>query len=259
MKNNSLPMIATVLAAAALLAALRPQKPPTPEPDPALAELARQMQSLEKKIERLDEGVVRLQIDKADAQLLEELRNAKPITAPAPEANGTPDLADFHAYLVELEERFSGVRMELVKGFEIKPTDYELAELKLTVNDPQASETDRIRALQILRRNDARTPEVIIAALQLYQQSDNARIQADVFRQLNGETHPAMRQPLLHAAANHASDNVREEAIETLGNFLPDQQIFNELVRIAEVDTDRGVKREALQQLERAQRRAEGR
>lgn len=120
--------------------------------------------------------------------------------------------------------------------------------------DPLASEAERLDALSGLRGNhqadgtDARLavlPEMILLA----QTTQDAATRADVWRQLSHVTDRSLLAPLLDSLQNDASDEVREEAAETLADFLPDPAAKSALEYAAQYDPDEGVRRQAADSL----------
>ena len=122
------------------------------------------------------------------------------------------------------------------------------------------TEEEKLQALRGLRgRTDAAGQDARIAIvpemLELARTTQDPVVKADVWRQMSGCTDPALRYPLLESAANDTGNKVREEAIETLSDFLPDPEVEAQLRHIMENDPDRGVRREAEKSLERWKRR----
>ena len=88
--------------------------------------------------------------------------------------------------------------------------------------------------------------------MDLAMSSENARIRADVFRNLEGLTDPSMKAPLLNGLAKDPSANVREEAAETLGPFAAqDPNVRQWLEYAAENDSSQGVRNQARRSLSR--------
>jgi HEAT repeat protein len=79
---------------------------------------------------------------------------------------------------------------------------------------------------------------------------DSAR--ADVVRQLDGSTDPALPQRLLPLLRADPSPEVRSEAAETLASFLPDAEVEHALRDAAASDPSEWVRNEATSALEHA-------
>jgi HEAT repeat protein len=71
-----------------------------------------------------------------------------------------------------------------------------------------------------------------------------------VWRQLSGVTDRRLLQPLLDALAFDTSVNAREEAAETLSDFLPDPAAESALRHAADNDPDEGVREDAREYLD---------
>jgi hypothetical protein len=104
-----------------------------------------------------------------------------------------------------------------------------------------APETERLEALRGLR--GARLPDgtdarlaVVDDMVRLAETSADAEVRADVWRQLSHMTEQSMLSPLLSALRNDSVDKVREEAAETLADFLPDERVRRALQHAAEND-----------------------
>jgi len=121
-------------------------------------------------------------------------------------------------------------------------------------NDPGIAERDRLDALRRLRgKRNADGTDARLAAVQgmveLARYSENASTRADVWRQLSGVTDPGMRQALLDALRDDPSPEVREEAAETLADFLPDAAVQAALQWAADNDPDADVRAQAFESL----------
>ena len=146
--------------------------------------------------------------------------------------------------------QWADFRQEAMMEGRIKADEEAVAMFKQQVLDGNLSEGDRLRALRLLRSNDARTPEVVKSMMDLVRTSDNARVRADIFRQLDGVTDPALGSTLVEFVTNDQSENVREEAAEALSSFAGDPTIRELLTHIAEQDPSKDVREEALESIE---------
>jgi hypothetical protein len=116
--------------------------------------------------------------------------------------------------------------------------------------DLAASEEERLQGLRALRGQrledgtDARLL-VLDDMLELARGSQDGAVRADVWRQLSGVTDRRLLQPLLDALAFDTSVKAREEAAETLADFLPDPAADAALRHAADNDPDKGVREDA--------------
>jgi hypothetical protein len=116
-----------------------------------------------------------------------------------------------------------------------------------TAKSGAATEQEMLLALRNLRMaqtangKDARL-DVLQEMIRLGESSQSEKARADVWRQLSGVTDRSLLQPLLHALQNDPAAKVREEAAETLGDFLPDASAHNALLFAAENDASPDVR-----------------
>jgi len=111
------------------------------------------------------------------------------------------------------------------------------------------SPQERLEALERLRREDARSPEVVLSMLDLYATSQDPRIRAEVFEQLDGVNDPAMRDPLIIGLAEDPDARVRRRAASNLQSYASDPDVRAWLEYVAQNDQDAGVRREATRAL----------
>jgi hypothetical protein len=123
------------------------------------------------------------------------------------------------------------------------------------VFNPAAGVGDKVTALRILRGENARSDDVVKQMIQAYSSTEDAKLRADIFRQLSGVTTSELK-PILVAALrdpNQASE-IRQEAAETLAHYLPDTDAKVWLEHLAANDADERVQEEAKMRPERPQR-----
>ncbi len=91
--------------------------------------------------------------------------------------------------------------------------------------------------------------KLALLALELARTLSKGETRADVWRQLSHVTDRRLRQPLLDALAYDEHAKAREEAAETLADFLPDRAVEGALRAAMENDVDAGVRRQAAESL----------
>jgi hypothetical protein len=122
------------------------------------------------------------------------------------------------------------------------------------VRDPAATEEQKLAVLGSLRGRrledgtDARL-SILDDMIQLARTSTQGEARADVWRQLSHVTDARLKQPLLDALAFDAHPKAREEAAETLADFLPDARVEAALRAAAQDDADARVRRQAVESL----------
>lgn len=137
----------------------------------------------------------------------------------------------------------------------LRRDDLNLDELTARALDPGATEELKIRALQRLRGekladgSDARSPAVVAEMIVIGEGSADARLRADAWRQISGVRDPQLVAPLIASLANDPDPTVREEAAETLGDFLPDGNVKSALQYAMEHDVADRVRRQAAESL----------
>lgn len=108
-----------------------------------------------------------------------------------------------------------------------------------------------LRSLRGARSSNGTDPRlgVLPEMIRLAESSQDESARADVWRQLSGVTDPSLLQPLLRALQSDPSAKVREEAAETLGDFLPDANARDALQFAAENDASPDVRAQCYESL----------
>jgi RNA polymerase sigma factor (sigma-70 family) len=129
-----------------------------------------------------------------------------------------------------------------------------VAAAQAVVFNAAAGVADKLEALRILRVVNARSDDVVKQMMQAYLSTNDARLRADVFRQLSGVT-TAELKPLLVEAVRDTSQasEIRQEAAETLAHYLPDPDAKAWLEHLVANDADAEVREEAARRLQRFQ------
>lgn len=255
--GNKLALLALVLAGMALLLQVLGQgggrsASATPAV-PGLAALQERIEALESENEHLRDIVEGLRLT--------------PAAPPERESASVTDprFDELSRRLAELERRppsqpagDSGEELTESERAEFLRHSTVAEELQRAIDragDPSATEADRLLALRDLRSQ--RDPDgidlrlyVLDSMLELARTSQDGETRADVWRQLSHLTDARLRQPLLDTLAYDQHADAREEAAETLADFLPDVAIEAALRFAAENDVAAGVRRQAASSLE---------
>jgi RNA polymerase sigma factor (sigma-70 family) len=140
-----------------------------------------------------------------------------------------------------------------------RPNSNDVASANSVIFDRTATVDTKLAALRILRSANARPDDVVREMVQAYYATENPYSRADIFRQLEGVTTAELKKPLLEAVGNpNEFPDVREEAAETLGGFLPDPEVKSWLETLAEAEPDPEVRQQAQQSLLNYQRLRQG-
>jgi hypothetical protein len=199
--------------------------------------------------------------------MVHELRVAQPRTSPSePERPNDASTAAIEARLRALEKQMSikpppapeprpavdsgAATAELVR----KQREAEAKEkedsgpeaLQKQAMDRSLAGYERLKALTQLRNiKDGRSHDVVMSMLELYRESDDPKIRADIFRQLSKVAEPELRDTLIDALRSDQAPEVREEAAETLGTFRDDPSARDALEYAAENDANEKVRKQA--------------
>jgi RNA polymerase sigma factor (sigma-70 family) len=163
------------------------------------------------------------------------------------------EIAALQAEIVALRSAGSGLAPEEKPAGEaaraVAPEPDSMAALRQRALNPQNDPRDRMMALRELRERNGRDPEVVAAMAALARAVAEPDIRADIFRQLHGAKDPALKLALLEAARGDASEEVREEAAETLGDYASDPAVQAVLATVSRGDVDLKVRAEAAKAL----------
>ena len=127
-----------------------------------------------------------------------------------------------------------------------------VAEKQAIAVDRTLSAESRIRALADLRFRDGRSLEVTRAMIEMIMDpAIEASRRAHIIRNLDGVTFPELKPSLIQSVLNDPDPEVREEAAETLGEYLRenDQEVGEVLRRVNQTDSANRVREEAANQL----------
>ena len=153
--------------------------------------------------------------------------------------------------LVRLEDNIAQAAAASSATGVTQAPEVDLAQMRQAAINPEASVEDRLAALRALRTADARTPDVVQAMLQLEATSADAKVRADIFRQLSGVRDPVLKPHLIKGMLKDADPKVREEAAETLAPFGSDPYVQSALKAAAQNDPDQKVREQAIESLQK--------
>lgn len=174
-------------------------------------------------------------------------------------------LARAVARIEELEARLGEVEAEAAKPPEdpmaalmrgIRPSepmnDDQLIGHQNTLADSTATDEARMNSLRSIRflpdERNAHAP-VIDDIVSWMETTDDPELREDIIRNLHGADQDVLVNPLLYAIRNDRSEGVREEAAETLNDYLHYPEVVQALEYARDNDVARSVRRQAAESL----------
>lgn len=267
-----LAILALVLSALALGAALL-SSPGAPHASEASPRSIGAPADLDQRLAALDERIVAIE---TAVELLQLRPDAAPSATRQPAEAGSGVSEELQSRIEELERTLANQEGEREARSEEAlralretlgrrgPRDRDEDERSLEewtnqALDRNSTPEEMLDALGELRGEhledgtDARLP-VLPEMIELARLSEDGQVRSDVWRQLSGVTDPSLLGPLLDALANDPYADAREEAAETLEDFLPDGTVESALRHAMEHDVDPGVREQAAESLARGRR-----
>jgi hypothetical protein len=133
----------------------------------------------------------------------------------------------------------------LVERGMVPPSAQRIEEMQARFFDPNASDRDRLRAFQLMRRNGGINDQVAMQAVNWLQASTNAGTRRNLLRQMDGLTNATLREPLIAMMSSEQNGNVREELVDVLADFVSDPAVEQKMWDMALNDPDGDVREEA--------------
>ena len=258
MKHAILSVMALGLGATALLVSLLARDGGDAAAQGAATRLSSKVADMEVRL-----GAIDARLDLLAEQVARAGSPSRPVITPrmlAPESAESADLAE---RLARLENRVLLLAEGAASGEpraaappapDPAAVQKALDSLTEKARNTSASEKERLEALRKLR--GARLPDgtdarlgVVEDMVRMAEHSKDPEVRADVWRQLSHVTDRSMLSPLLAALQNDGADKVREEAAETLADFLPDESVRRALQHAAENDQSARVRSQAFDSL----------
>lgn len=265
MKSSIVSILALLLAALALFTSLRRSE----SASPLLQPLSAAPLGLEELRQRVD--TVEASLARPEARLATV--PAKPVENDRqPVSQEFPDLEALEQRVVRLEQMFGGqeaiarnlgadtdgglaVLGFLASSMDDSDSPETILEWQAQATDPTSDADAKLRALRALRGqsledgSDARDYYVVQSMIDLVATSEDGDVRADVYRQLSGVTEPALLGALIDSLRNDPHARTREEAAETLEDYLPDAEAEAALTWALENDPDKRVRSQAAESL----------
>jgi len=137
--------------------------------------------------------------------------------------------------------------------FVVLPTDAD--QLRTRLLDTRLSPKERLEALSKLDRRGTLDDDTLRIVLELLRTLPEARDRATILRELHGKKSALLVEPLLSYLRDDPDENVREEAAETLDDFLAEPRVLEALTLAKDSDPSAKVRRQAAESLEGGERK----
>lgn len=226
--EHLLVLIALTLSAGAFL-----RSPSEPPPPPDLQPLRDQLADLRRAVE----------------SMAQRAPQSEAIPVPAVSPDGVT-VHQLHQWIWDLDQRLAQLDQTRAIPNPLTAPFTDTDHARQVALNFQASPEARLMALRALRATNERTPEVVQAMLNLQASLSDAKLRADIFKQLSGSDSPILKQPLLAALRDDQSPKVREKAAEALLPFINDPSVRTALASAMQNDADEKVQKKALDTIE---------
>jgi len=127
----------------------------------------------------------------------------------------------------------------------------KLDEMMARLNNPGASDKERLQALKLLRRAGAMDETGINMTMMWLNSATNSGVKESILRNLEGMTNASMQSTMMQLALNDANPRVREQAVDNLGRYVSDPNVEAQLWGIMNGDAPQNVREEAMNALRR--------
>jgi hypothetical protein len=174
----------------------------------------------------------------------------------APSARLEASIENLEYRLQRLEfasTEFSGVIEVLQKQGDLPLQAETIASLKVQLQNPDATDQDRFRALRLLRGTQNLSDDLFYDVLAWLQTATNAHTRRTLVSRLKDFPNADYRQPLLELLDKEDSLAVRYQIIASLHPFRGDSQVEDRLWQLSQNDPDRRLRELALQELAKGQ------
>ena len=123
---------------------------------------------------------------------------------------------------------------------------------RAAILDPASDEAAKLKAWARLRWESEWGDAVLQEMIRVGETSQDEDVRADVWRQADGESRNTLLVgPLIRALQSDPAEKAREEAAETLANYLDEPGVKSALEDAAHNDSDKDVREQASESLGR--------
>ncbi len=127
----------------------------------------------------------------------------------------------------------------------------KVGEVIARLNDSTANDSERLRALRLLRQGGQLNEQAVGSALAWLNGSTNSSLRENILRQMEGVTNSSLQGPLLQLARYDADAGVREQAVDNLRRYATNPQVEASLWDMLRTDPSEQVRNEAARALAR--------
>ena len=131
-----------------------------------------------------------------------------------------------------------------VKGL-MNPNAEHIEKAHHYIFDDDTSVKRKLVAMRILKTCSKRSDEVARKMIDVYYETSDFELQAEIFNVLDDMDTPELAQAILEASSSSPSPRVRKEAVDALSGFLPNPELLEWLQQVSTTDKDKDVRREA--------------
>lgn len=203
-----------------------------------------EIESLKARLSQLERDVKRDRAGGARPDVSPPAKDDHDHTASSHDSN---DLADLKRRIEALERQAGpgrGLSSERPPNIRPNPAIVEMQKKRLL--DPAQPERSRAQALGMLRMQSAnKTDDVVDAGLSLLAGSKDSNLRALIIRNLRGAENTRLVTPLLDVLKTDADEDVRDEAVRTVGEYAAQPEAKAALELAASSDASEKVKRTA--------------
>jgi len=229
---------------------------------PPAASLDAELALIQERLDALEQSVLRASPRQATGDVAPDAeRPAARVAEPERELIDAARIDEIAARVGRIEQQLAALAAPAARAdAPLDPTPAELAvrraarvaESQTTILDPRADEAAKLRAWAYLRAvEDSWTDSVVAEMIRIGAGSADPLRRADVWRQADARTkHQALAPALLQALASDPEPKVREEAAETLANYLERPEVRPALEHAAAHDADDDVRDQARRTLQ---------
>ena len=149
--------------------------------------------------------------------------------------------------------KFADAIEVLQKQGDLPLQEETVADLKIQLQNPNATDEERFRALQLLRRTQNLSDDLFHGVLAWLQTATNAQTRRTLVHTLKAFTNADYMQPLLDLLEKEQSREVRYQIVASLRPFLGDARVEDRLWQLSQKDSDRRLREQALGMLAKGQ------